>query len=468
MARITRNKAAEILGLSRQTISNYIEQGLIGSCVGEHGILYVNSEDVEKYAQKYKMLAANEKMIDDKLKEVEAHKRAINIELTELRNRATANGKLTANAVGMLFGVINAISYLNITPKLSYRESQMLKDIINGMTYDELSFKYDLTTARIRQIIDKTCNKLTYNENATIADIATNQDMRIVIDGLKKKLKAVQTSYDEYRRAKDDVPTNGAVLPPLILGKDVNDCDFPVRILNMFRGYNVYTVGDLLRKFHGKSDLAKIRNLGKKSVYIILDFIEENNLCFKQDGESDEDFYIRLNNNLSNKKMKKMIKKVLGFVTIGNVSVLLVAMIGVFYLFTKRFEPAILCMFLAIAVWFIDFLFRKCDEALELAEKSNDNESDAIQTTIWAYDELHLEMQRHRLTAIQGMKYKNKAEFMQRKKSLTQYLKYSDAIDNLYEQEVERLHKMEKEIEKKNNNGKEQGTDSETETAKSE
>ena len=301
MARITRNKAAEILGLSRQTISNYIEQGLIGSCVGEHGILYVNSEDVEKYAEKYKMLAANEKMIDDKLKEVEAHKRAINVELTELRNRATANGKLAANAVGMLFGVINTMSYLNITPKLSYRESQMLKDIINGMTYDELSFKYDLTTARIRQIVEKTCNKLTYNENAAIADIATNQDLRIVIDGLKKKLKAVQTSYDEYRRAKGDVPISGAVLPPLILGKDVNDCDFPVRILNMFKSYNVYTIGDLLRKFHGKSDIAKIRNLGKKSIYIILDFIEENNLSFKQYGESDEDFYIRLNN-LMNKK----------------------------------------------------------------------------------------------------------------------------------------------------------------------
>lgn len=305
MARITRNKAAEILGLSRQTISNYIEQGLIGSCVGEHGILYVNSEDVEKYAQKYKMLAANEKMIDDKLKEVEAHKRAINVELTELRNRATANGKLAANAVGMLFGIINTMSYLNITPKLSYRESEILKDIINGMTYDELSVKYDLTATRIRQIVEKTCNKLTYNEDAAIAEIATNQDLRIVIDGLKNKLKAVQTSYDEYRRAKGDVPVSGAVLPPLILGKDVNDCDFPVRILNMFRGNNVYTVGDLLRRFHGKSDIAKIRNLGKKSIYIILDFIEENNLSFKQDGESDEDFYIRLNNNLSNKKYEE-------------------------------------------------------------------------------------------------------------------------------------------------------------------
>lgn len=163
-----------------------------------------------------------------------------------------------------------------------------------------------------------------------------------------------------------------------------------------------------------------------------------------------------------------MIKKVLGFITIGNISVLLIAMVGVFYLFIKRFDTAILCMFLAVAVWFIDVLFRKYGEALKLAEECNDNEREAIQITIWAYDELQLEMQRHRLTAIQGMKYKNKAEFMQRKKSLTQYLKYSDAIDNLYEQEVERLHKMEKEIENKNNDGKDQGNDSETETAKSE
>lgn len=170
------------------------------------------------------------------------------------------------------------------------------------MTYDELSIKYGVSATRIRQIVEKTCNKLTYNEDAAIAEIATNQDLRIVIDGLKKKLKATQASYDEYRRAKGDTPIGGTILPPLILGKDVNDCGFPVRILNMFRWGDVYTVCDLLRKFHGKSDLDKIRNLGKKSIWIILDFIEENNLSFKQNGESDEDFYIRLNNNLSNKK----------------------------------------------------------------------------------------------------------------------------------------------------------------------
>lgn len=302
MARITRKKAAEILGLSRQTISNYIEQGLIGSCVGEHGILYVNSEDVEKYAQKYKMIAANEKMIDEKLKEVEYRKRAINIELTELRDRATANGKLAANAVGMLFGVINTMSHLGVLPNLTYRESSLLKDIINGMTYDELSIKYGVSATRIRQIAEKTCNKLTYNEDIVIAELSTNRTLQYDVDRLKKVIKSLQVSFDEYRRAKGDKPVSSAVLPPLILSRDLNDCNFPVRILNSLRWCEVYTVGDLLRKFHCKSDLYKIRNLGKKSIWIILDFVEENNLDFKENGESEEEFYIRLNNKLSNQK----------------------------------------------------------------------------------------------------------------------------------------------------------------------
>ena len=302
MARITRNKAAEILGVSRQTISNYIKEGILGSYVDEHGITYVNSEDIEKYAQKYKMLAANEKMIDDKLKEVEERKRAINVELTELRNRSTANGKLASNAVGMLFGVINAMSHLGVLPNLTYRESNLLKDIINGMTYDELSIKYGVSATRIRQIAEKTCNKLTYNENIVIAELSTNRTLQYEVERLKKVIKSLQVSFDEYRRAKGDKPVSSAVLPPLILGKDINDCNLPVRILNALRWCEVYTVGDLLRKFHCKSDLYKIRNLGKKSIWIILDFVEENNLDFKENGESEEEFYIRLNNKLSNKK----------------------------------------------------------------------------------------------------------------------------------------------------------------------
>ena len=105
---------------------------------------------------------------------------------------------------------------------------------------------------------------------------------------------------------------------------------------------------------------------------------------------------------------------------------------------------------------------RRYKSLVNLSKKIQSNEKKAVQNTVWFCDELRLEMQRHRLTALQGMKYKNKAEFMQRKKSLTQYIKYSDVLDSIYEQEVERLHKMKKEIENKNNDGKDEGNDSET------
>lgn len=111
---------------------------------------------------------------------------------------------------------------------------------------------------------------------------------------------------------------------------------------------------------------------------------------------------------------------------------------------------------------------RRHKALIKSSEEMQGIEKRAVKKMVWFCHELYLEKQRHRLTAIQGMKYKNKAEFMQRKKSLTQYLKCSDALDSIYEQEVERLHKMEKEIENKNNDGKDKETDSETETSKSE
>lgn len=170
--------------------------------------------------------------------------------------------------------------------------------------------------------------------------------------------------------------------------------------------------------------------------------------------------------------MKKMIKKCFGWFDIYYAEMLLGVTFAIFNACIGNLGVALVWIAFAFS-WGIFKLIiseenRRYKALINLSKKIQSNEKKAVRQTVWAYDELHLEMQRHRLTAIQGMKYKNKAEFMQRKKSLTQYLKYSDAIDNLYEQEVERLHKMKKEIEKKNNDGKDQENNSETETAKSE
>ena len=167
-----------------------------------------------------------------------------------------------------------------------------------------------------------------------------------------------------------------------------------------------------------------------------------------------------------------MIKKCFGWFDIYYAEMLLGLTFAILDACTGSWSDAFIWFSFAFS-WGI-FKLVMCEEnrrykaLVNLSKKIQSNEEKAVKNMVWFSDELQLEMQRHRLTAIQGMKYKNKAEFMQRKKSLTQYLKYSDEIDNLYEQEIERLHKMEEDIKKKNNDGKEKGTDSETETAKSE
>ena len=170
--------------------------------------------------------------------------------------------------------------------------------------------------------------------------------------------------------------------------------------------------------------------------------------------------------------MKKMIKKCFGWFDIYYAEMLLGIAFAIKNACTGSWSVAFIWFSFAFS-WGIFKLViseenRRYKALVNLSKKIQSNEEKAVQNMVWFSDELQLEMQRHRLTAIQGMKYKNKAEFMQRKKSLTQYLKCSDEIDNLYEQEVERLHKMKEEIEKKNNDGKDKETDSETETAKSE
>lgn len=167
-----------------------------------------------------------------------------------------------------------------------------------------------------------------------------------------------------------------------------------------------------------------------------------------------------------------MIKKCFGWFDVYYAEMLLGVTFAISNAFIGSWSVAIVWISFTLSWGIFKLLIsdenRSYKSLINLSEEIQNNEKKAVQNMVWFCDELHLEMQRHRLTALQGMKYKNKAEFMQRKKSLTQYLKCSDEIDNLYEQEVERLHKMEKEIENKNNDGKDKGTDSETETAKTE
>lgn len=121
----------------------------------------------------------------------------------------------------------------------------------------------------IRQIVAKTCDKFSRNEITIIEHISTNRHLVSEVARLNGKIKDMQMDFDSYRREKGDKPNSDIATPPEILSENVANFGFPVRIMNIFRYSEVYTVGDLLRKPDVNS-LKNLGNPGKKSIGVIL------------------------------------------------------------------------------------------------------------------------------------------------------------------------------------------------------
>lgn len=304
--RMTRNKAAEILGVSRQTISNYIKDGLLGGFKDEKGNTYVNAEDIERYAKKYKFITVSEEMLDKKLAEIKAAKEQANDELAEMRkalffkhNYGTCNEDVK--------NMITALYEASLVPCLKAREYKLLMAFLNdgNKSLLELSEEYCLTPERCRQIIRKACQKFYTQTKEIRQGIKTNKELKEEVESLKSAIKALQKDYDTFRVEHGEKQISDIVFPPKILSTRFIDCDLSVRCLNCLKSWDIDTFEDLLTRYTCMNDLKNIRNFGNRSYNELVDFLEERNLIFKKSEESLEEYYIRLNKHLTEKEYER-------------------------------------------------------------------------------------------------------------------------------------------------------------------
>ena len=299
MNRLTRNQAAEILGVSRQTINNYVKEGLLGGCKDEKGRLYVNGDDVARYAKKYEFIAISEKMLDGKLASLKAEKEKANDELTALRREMTGREHNYPSLESDIVGMIDTLYKAAIVPSLKERERQLLISFIKGKSLKELSDEYRLTSERIRQMIAKACWKFHEQAEVICHNMRSNEELEQKVARLEQSLELLQGQYDAFREAHKD-PTLGTIQPPEILQTKIDDCYFRTRVVNALTiGAGVNTVGELLTRFTSLQHLGcKTRSLGRKSLSEIDDFMDAFGLSFKGEDESDVHFYQRLNRSL--------------------------------------------------------------------------------------------------------------------------------------------------------------------------
>ena len=291
MARMTRNKAAEALGVTPQTISNYVKEGILGGFIGIKNTLYVNADDVDKYLKKYRFIAVKEEMIDRKLRELKDMEKEINDRLADTRKELLGVRYETPSAIILAKALFRAA----MIPRLSTREMDIIDKYIEGDSLQEIADVFSLTSARINQIIAKAMRKFTEQTGEITENLRENSDLEAEIRSLRLSIAALKKDYNDYRISHGDTEDESLFAPPEILLKPIEECGFSRRVISVLNWDKVYDVNGLVTKFFCLDDILKLRNIGRGSLYEIKFFIEKHGLLFIRPEESTSQYYRRLN-----------------------------------------------------------------------------------------------------------------------------------------------------------------------------
>ena len=288
---MTRNKAAEALGVTPQTISNYVKDGILGGFIGIKNTMYVNADDVDKYLKKYRFIAVKEEMIDRKLRELKDRENEINNRLADTRKELLGVRYETPSAIILAKALFRAA----MIPRMSTREMDIIDMYIDGESLKGIADVFSLTSARINQIIAKALRKFTQQTGKITANLRENSYLEAEIRSLRLSMAALKKDYNDYRLSHGDTEDESLFSPPEILLKPIEECGFSRRVISVLNWDKVYDVNGLVTKFFCLDDILKLRNIGRGSLYEIKFFIEKHGLLFIRPEESTSQYYRRLN-----------------------------------------------------------------------------------------------------------------------------------------------------------------------------
>lgn len=288
MKLIQAKEAAELTGLTRQTIQNWMKKGAIKvHKVGK--ALFVDADTLIKLADTVADVNASKEAL---LKEKEAYERE-RIEYKEMRQgvrdkvwRVRYLYLMTNSAIKTDFYkkmVRLFCMYCDLNP----REGQVLTMLLEGTSCNEIAKKLGITDARVQQITSKAIrmsnNLTTIQEKLDSIDIkdAYIEELKGRTEELREQLLQIENTKKmrEQMEADDYITSRMAEDDTLRLYKTkLTDLHVSVRALNCVNQLGIETVGELASR--QKSDLLKARNCGSKTLYELECLLERCGLEF--------------------------------------------------------------------------------------------------------------------------------------------------------------------------------------------
>ncbi|MBQ8155746.1 MAG: helix-turn-helix domain-containing protein [Prevotella sp.] len=292
MARmISRQEAADILNVSGQTISNWVEKGVLHghySCDGRKTML-IDRKSIEKYFDTLEDLAFMEKRIALQKKTLKEETEALEKDLNDMTTAKYLFGKGVPEY--LLRDIFNCVVYVASDEILCSREKEVLTRLMNGCSVDEVAEHFCLTRTRILQIANKAIRKITTMKSWPKAHddykrtLSENSKITVLLENQQARIRELEIQLGiNINKCGDDasgIPGYSKMELAEVLGRKLVDEDLTVRSLNCLKAADIEYVWQLVRC--SKTDLLKFRNFGRKSLIELDDYLSNLNLSFGMD-----------------------------------------------------------------------------------------------------------------------------------------------------------------------------------------
>lgn len=269
---IKASDVAQKFGVTRQTIRNWIEKGLLKAQKLD-GCHYVTMSSVKAIEDKYADIVVEEGAADAYLKSLRTLTDEYRESVEEYRNAIADNKVLVKNRFTIARFIPIVYELLRDGMQTTDRGGLIIQRVVEGEDVRSIAQELGITFERVRQILEKELRLIRHNATPFYTLRQENESLKSRIATLE--LNAKNLASLPVERTIEGVPDS-------ILTKRLVDCNLSVRALNCLHSYTEYvdgnlvnspieTVGDLTR-IH-KTDLLKVRNFGMRTLIELDNFL---------------------------------------------------------------------------------------------------------------------------------------------------------------------------------------------------
>lgn len=255
---ISRKEAAEFLKCSQQTISNWVSNGhLKGHNID--GRVFVDANTLDTLVDNVNDIENSKTKISELRNQLKEEQKKLEEELAVKREELllckSVLSLLTRSTVSSLVSTYKSL--------LGEMEADVIKSVLCLGDIESVAKKYDIDGASVLRIFERGCKRLRY----------------VNFDKMNEDLSFFKQRVDEL----EENLRNGIVVKTNtrneFFDEKISNCDLSVRAINQLRRMNVKKVEDLV--LLNRTDLLRQRNMGKKTVSEIEDFLYTHNLKLK-------------------------------------------------------------------------------------------------------------------------------------------------------------------------------------------